>query len=54
MPRREIVQKRALSIVEGSPDTDQMVVSYALEDLGNTYYGEGRYPEAEDYHRRRW
>src|ERR1700738_4523479 len=48
----ETVQKRALSIVETSPDNDQMVVSDALEDLGNAYYGEGRYPEAEDYYKR--
>jgi CHAT domain-containing protein/tetratricopeptide (TPR) repeat protein len=48
----ETMQKRALSIVESSSDTDQMVVSDALEDLGNAYYGEGRYPEAEDYYKR--
>jgi tetratricopeptide (TPR) repeat protein len=48
----ETVQKRALSLVENSPDSDQMVVSYALEDLGNAYFGEGRYAEAEDYYQR--
>jgi CHAT domain-containing protein/Flp pilus assembly protein TadD len=48
----EAVQKRALSVVESSPDSDQMVVSYALEDLGNAYFGEGRYAEAEDYYKR--
>jgi tetratricopeptide (TPR) repeat protein len=48
----ETVQKRALSLVESSPDSDQMVVSYALEDLGNAYFGEGRYAEAEDYYQR--
>ena len=29
-----------------------MVVSEALEDLGNAFYGEGRYAEAEDYYKR--
>jgi tetratricopeptide (TPR) repeat protein len=48
----ETVQKRALSLVESSPESDQMVVSYALEDLGNAYFGEGRYAEAEDYYQR--
>jgi CHAT domain-containing protein/lipopolysaccharide biosynthesis regulator YciM len=48
----ETFQKRALSVVESSPDSDQMVVSYALEDLGNAYFGEGRYAEAEDYYKR--
>jgi tetratricopeptide (TPR) repeat protein len=48
----ETVQKRALSVVESSPDSDQLVLSDALEDLGNAYYGEGRYAEAEDYYKR--
>ncbi len=48
----QALQKRALSIVESSPQADQMVVSEALEDLGNAFYGEGRYAEAEDYYKR--
>jgi CHAT domain-containing protein/Tfp pilus assembly protein PilF len=48
----QTTQKRALSIVESAPDSDQMVVSEAIEDLGNASYGEGRYAEAEDYYKR--
>jgi tetratricopeptide (TPR) repeat protein len=48
----EEFQKRALRVVESAPGSDQMVVSYALEDLGNAYFGEGRYAEAEDYYKR--
>src|SRR5208337_1605736 len=48
----QTTQKRALSIVESAPDSDQMVVSEAIEDLGNASYGEGRYAEAEDYFKR--
>ncbi len=48
----QTLQKRALSIVESSPDNDQMTVSEALEDLGNAFYGEGRYAQAEDYYKR--
>ena len=48
----QATQKRALSLVEGAPDSDQIVVSEAIEDLGNAAYGEGRYGEAEDYYKR--
>ena len=48
----QATQKRALSLVEAAPDSDQIVVSEAIEDLGNAAYGEGRYGEAEDYYKR--
>jgi CHAT domain-containing protein/Tfp pilus assembly protein PilF len=48
----ELIQKRALSLIENSAGNDQTVLSYALEDLGNAYLGEGRYADAEEYYKR--